>query len=169
MFQDEARFGLISDARRCWCHAPERPVCPVTISHQAEYAYAAVSIGSGQVDSLILPGVNTVCMQIFLDEIASRYPNEKLVMVLDNVGWHISEQLRIPKNMRLLPLPPYSPELNPMENIWDELREKSFHNRVFECLDQMEHHLLIALQAMEKSPDITKSISDCPWILEALN
>jgi len=169
MFQDEARFGLISDARRCWCHAPERPICPVTISHQAVYAYAAVSIGSGQVDSLILSGVNTACMQIFLDEIASRYPHEKLVMVLDNAGWHLGNELRIPKNMRLLPLPPYSPELNPMENIWDELREKSFHNRVFEDLDQMESHLLGALQAIEKSPDITKSISDWPWILEALS
>ena len=169
MFQDEARFGLISDARRCWCHAPERPVCPVTISHQAVYTYAAVSIGSGQVDSLILPGVDTACMQIFLDEIASRYPQEKLVMVLDNAGWHLGKELRIPKNMRLLPLPPYSPELNPMENVWEALREKSFHNRVFEDLDQMEDHLLIALQEIEKSPNITKSISDRPWILEALN
>jgi len=58
IFQDEARFGLITDARRCWRHAPERPICPVTISRQAVYAYAAVSIGSGQVDSLIMPGVN---------------------------------------------------------------------------------------------------------------
>jgi len=169
MFQDEARFGLISDARRCWCHAPERPVCPVTINHQAVYAYAAVSLGSGQVDSLILPRVDTVCMQLFLDEIADRYPKEKLVMVLDNASWHRSQTLRIPKNMRLLPLPPYSPELNPMENIWDELREKSFHNRVFESLDQMEQHLLSALREIEKSPDVTKSISDWPWILQAIN
>ena len=169
MFQDEARFGLISDARRCWCHAPGRPVCPVMISHQAVYAYAAVSIGSGQVDSLILPDVNTACMQIFLNEVASRYPHEKLVMVLDNAGWHLGKRLKIPKNMRLLPLPPYSPELNPMENIWDALREKSFHNRVFEGIDQMEQHLLSALQELEKSPDTTKSISDWPWILEALN
>jgi len=168
-FQDEARFGLISDARRCWCHAPERPVCPVTISHQAVYAYAAVSIGSGQVDSLILPGVNTACMQIFLDEIASRYPYEKLVMVLDNAGWHLSKSLKVPKNMRLLSLPPYSPELNPMENIWDALRERAFHNRVFEDLDHMEQRLLSALREIEQSPDMTKSISDWPWILEAIN
>jgi transposase len=169
MFQDESRFGMISDARRCWCHAPERPVCPVTISHKAVYAYAAVSIGSGQVDSLILPRVDTFCMQIFLDEIAGRYPNEKLVMVLDKAGWHLSNNLKVPKNMRLLSLPPYSPELNPMENIWDELREKSFHNRVFESLDQMEDHLLSALRKIEASPDITKSISEWPWILKALD
>ena len=168
MFQDESRFGMISDARRCWCYAPERPVCPVTISHQAVYAYAAVSIGSGQVDSLLLPRVDTVCMQIFLDEIAGRYPNEKLVMVLDRAGWHLGNDLKVPKNMRLLSLPAYSPELNPMENIWDELREKSFHNKVFEDINQMEQHLLNAIREIEASPNITKSISDWPWILEAL-
>jgi hypothetical protein len=116
MFQDEARFGLIYDARRCWCHAPERPVCPVTISCQTVYTYAAVSI-SGQVDSLILPKVDAFCMQIFSHEIANKYSNEKLVMVLDNAGWHLNKDLKIPKNMRLVSLPPYSPELNPMENI----------------------------------------------------
>ena len=168
IFQDEAHFGLISYARCCWCHAPERPACPVTISHKAVYAYAAVSIGSGQVDSLILPDVNTACMQVFLDELASRYPHEKLVMVLDNAGWHLGKKLKIPKNMRLLPLPTYSPELNPMENIWDALREKFFHNRVFEDLAQMEQNLLNALQKIENAPSMTKSISDWPWILETL-
>ena len=129
----------------------------------------AVSIGSGQVDSLILPGVNTACMQIFLDEIANRYPHEKLVMVLDNAGWHLGKSLKVPQNMRLLSLPSYAPELNPMENVWDALREKSFHNRVFENLDHMEQHLLCALRKIEQSPDMTKSISGWPWILEAIN
>ena len=128
-----------------------------------------VCLCCGQVDSLILPGVNTTCMQIFLDEIASRYPHEKLVMVLDNAGWHLGKSLKIPKNMRLLPLPSYSPELNPMENVWDALRERSFHNRVFKDLGHMEQHLLSALREMEQSPDMTKSISDCPWILEAIS
>jgi transposase len=162
MFQDEARFGLISDARHCWCHAPERPVCPITMSHKAVYVYAAVSIGSGQVDSLILPQVDTVCMQLFLDEIAHRYPDEKLVMVLDNAGWHLGKGLEVPKNMRLLSLPPYSPELNPMENIWEDLREKSFHNKTFKDLDEMEQYLLSALYEMEASPERTKSICKRP-------
>lgn len=140
----------------------------MTISHKAVYAYGAVSIGTGQVDSLILPRVDTVCMQIFLDELACRYLNEKLVMVLDNAGWHVGKNLKIPKNMRLLPLPLYSPELNPMENIWDELREKSLHNRVFESLDEMERHLLKALHEMEASPDRTNSIASWPWVLDAL-
>ena len=95
------------------------------------------------------------------------YPHEKLVMVLDNAGWHLGKSLKVPKNMRLLSLPSYSPEL--MENVWDALREKSFHNRVFENLDHMEQHLLSALREIEQSPDMTKSISGWPWILEAVN
>ena len=87
-------------------------------------------------------------MQIFLDEITSRYQHEK--MVLDNAGWHLGKEFRVTKNMRLLLLPPYSPELNPMENVWDELREKSFHNKILENLDQIEQHLIRPLQKIEK-------------------
>jgi transposase len=111
------------------------------ICHEYTYAYGAVSIEDGQMDSLILPYVNTECMQIFLDEIASRYPRERIVMVLDGAGWHRGKELEIPKNLRLLSLPPYSPELNPMENIWEEVREKGFNNRVFASLDALEDQL----------------------------
>ena len=58
-------------------------------------------------------------MQIFLDEAASRYPDDRIVMVLDGASWHSSGDLTVPKNIRLLPLPPYSPELTPVENIWE--------------------------------------------------
>jgi transposase len=107
-------------------------------------------------------------MQIFLDIISSRYKGEKIVMVLDGAGWHKSNRLTIPKNMYLLPLPPYSPELNPVENIWEELREKGFHNRVFLGLDALEEHLLCEPQRLEKNVEITRSISSWPWIIESL-
>ncbi len=66
---------------------------------------------------MILPHVNTDCMQIFLDEVASRHPEERIVMILDGAGWHKAKSLAIPDNVRLVFLPPYSPELNPMENL----------------------------------------------------
>ena len=69
MFQDEARFGRISDTRRCWCPAPTRPVCRSMVTQEYTYAYAAAS-PDGILDSLILPHVNSDCMQIFLDEVA---------------------------------------------------------------------------------------------------
>jgi hypothetical protein len=74
----------------------------------------------------------------FLKEISERYPEEQAVMVFDVAGWHRSKRLKIPENIKLLSLPVYSPELNPVENIWKELREKYFHNRVFVSLDAAE-------------------------------
>lgn len=99
--------------------------------------YAAASPQDGRFDSLVLPRVNSGRMQIFLDEIASRYPDDNVVMVLDGAGWHKSNGFRLPGNLRLLFLPPYSPELNPQERLWDELREKHFHNRVFDSIDAL--------------------------------
>lgn len=89
-------------------------------------------------------------MQLFPDEAAARYLDDRIVMVLDGAGWHQSQERVPPANLRLLKLPPYSPELNPVEHLWDELREKSFHNLVFDSLDALEGHLEFTLREMEK-------------------
>jgi transposase len=137
------------------------------VCQEYTYAYGAVSIKDGAWDSLVLPHANTICMQIFLDEISMRYPDERIVMILDNAGWHRSNDLHVPKNMKLLPLPPYSPELNPVENIWEELREKNFSNRVFASLDALESNLLHGLKHLEDTPEITRSIAAWPWLINA--
>jgi len=168
MFQDEARFGRISDTRRCWCPKPNRPVCQAMVTHEYTYAYAAVSVADGGLDSLILPHVNGACMQVFLDEVAARHPHERIVMVLDGAGWHASNSLELPANLRLLTLPPYAPELNPVEHLWDELREKWFHNRVFDSHEALADHLETALLSMEKDPERVHSIVAWPWIIKAL-
>ncbi|SDZ18472.1 DDE superfamily endonuclease [Nitrosomonas sp. Nm33] len=124
MFQDEARFGRIADRRYCWCHRPDRPVVSAMVTQEYTYAYGAVSPLDGAFDSLVLPHVNSDCMQIFLHEIANRYPGDNVIMILDGAGWHKSKDFDLPENIRLLFLPPYSPELNPQEHLWDELREK---------------------------------------------
>jgi transposase len=167
MFQDEARFGRISQSKRCWCPKPIRPVCPTMVCQENTYAYGAVSIEDGQWDSLILPHANTHCMQIFLDEIASRYTEERIVMVLDGAGWHRGGKLVVPKNMKLLFLPSYSPELNPVENIWEELREKYFDNKVFASLDALEEQLMHSLKHLEDHPGITKSSAGWSWIINS--
>jgi transposase len=168
MFQDEARFGRIADVRRCWCPKPLRPVCQAMLTQDYTYAYAAVSVLEGELDTLILPRVNGACMQRFLEEVARRHPDDRLVMVLDGAGWHSSRSLRLPNNLRLMPLPPYSPELNPVEHLWDELREKAFHNRVFKSLDALENHLAFHLRALENNPDQVRSIVAWPWIINSL-
>lgn len=168
MFQDEARFGRISDIRYCWCPKPFRPVCRAMVTQEYTYAYAAVSVVDGVLDSLILPYVNTSCMQLFLDEVAARHATDRIVMIVDGAGWHRSEALVVPKNMRLIKLPPYAPELNPVEHLWDELREKFFHNRVFKSIDALEYHLSTSLLKMEENHQLVHSIVAWPWIISSL-
>ena len=167
MFQDEARFGRISDCRYCWAKFPLRPTVKAMLTHQYVYAYGAVSIPEGNFDSLVLPHVNSECMALFLAEVAARYPKDNIVMVLDGAGWHKSLSMPIPTNIRLLSLPPYSPELNLVEHIWDELREKCFHNRAFDSLDALEDHLVDGLLALERDQQRNKSICNWDWIIKA--
>lgn len=168
MFQDEARFGRISDVRRCWAPKPMRPLCQGMLTHEYTYAFGAVDVCTGELDSLILPHVNTGCMQIFLNEVSARHPDERIIMVIDGAGWHCSEALKAPHNIYLLKLPPYAPELNPIEHVWDELREKFFHNRVFKSLDALEDHLAGALKSMEENATTVESIVSWPWIIGSL-
>jgi transposase len=168
MFQDEARFGRISDTRQCWCPKPIRPLCRSIVTQEYTYAYAAVDVACGEMDSLILPHLNGTCMQIFLDEVAARHPQDRVIMVLDRAGWHRCKDLALPPNLRLLLLPPYSPELNPVEHLWDEIREKFFHNKVFNSLDALEDLLCTALNHMEHSPEKVRSIVAWSWIIKAV-
>jgi transposase len=138
------------------------------LTHEYTYAYAAVDVVSGELDSLILLHVNTACMQVFLDEVAARHAEQRVVMVLDGAGWHTGAELKVPTNMWLLPLPPYAPELNPVEHVWDELREKHFHNLVFNSLDALEDHLAVSLLTLENDHDRIRSIVAWPWIINAL-
>lgn len=122
---------------------------------------------TGEFDSLILPHVNTECMQLFLDEVSARHPDERIVMVIDGAGWHRCDALKPPKNIYLLKLPPFAPELNPIEHVWDELREKFFHNRVFNSLDALEDHLVLALKTLVENPVTVRPIVSWPWIIDA--
>jgi len=138
------------------------------VSQEYVYAYAAVSVADGKLDSLILPHVNSACMQLFLDEVAARHPDERLVMVLDGAGWHRASWLKLPQNIRLVFLPPYAPELNPVEHLWDEIREKAFGNLAFNTLDALESHLEAALQTLEQDHPQVKSIVGWTWIINSL-
>ena len=157
MFQDEARFGRLSRCRYCWAKFPLRPTVKAMLVHQYVYVYGAVSIPQGNFDSLVLPHVNGGCMGLYLAEISRQYPNDNILMVLEGAGWHKNKSMPIPENIRLLSLPSYSPELNPAEHLWDELREKHFHNRAFDSLD--------ALLSLENNPVLVQSICNFDCII----
>jgi transposase len=164
MFEDEARFGRISDPRRCWAPAGMRPEVEVQTVREYEYAFAAVSPHDGVLDTLVLPTVNAEAMGVFLAEVAQRHPNDLILMVLDGAGWHRAKRLQIPANLRLIPLPPWSPQLNPVEHLWDEVREKCFHNRVFASLSAVDEQLVQALRVLETDSQQVASLAGFPWI-----
>jgi transposase len=100
--------------------------------------------------------------------VGQRHPHEHIVLVLDGAGWHTGGELPPPPNMRLLSLPPYAAELNPVEHLRDEWREKRFHNRTFDSLDALEDHLEIALRDFEQDAPRIQSIVAWPRIIDAL-
>jgi transposase len=164
MFEDEARFGRISEPHRCWAPKGVRPSIPVQMAREYEYAYAAVSPHDGVLDTLVLPQVNTEAMGVFLAEVARRHADEFILMVLDGAGWHRAKRLPVPANMRLIPLPPWSPQLNPAEHVWDELREKYFANRWFATMDQLDAQLVTGLAVLEADTARIASLTGFDWI-----
>lgn len=98
MYQDEVRFGRISDTRYCWAKKPLRPWVKAMLIYPYTYAYAAVSPQDGQLDSLLLPEVNSRCRPFFLCEVAQRYSGENIVMIVDGADWHKSNALQLPDN-----------------------------------------------------------------------
>lgn len=165
MFQDEAGFGRINKPKRCWCRKGVRPNVPCHRVREYSYAYAAVAPHDGEMVSLVLPYSNTECMNIFLKEVSNRYTDDYIIMVADNAPWHKSKGLELPENIEIFPLLPYSPELNPTEHIWDEVREKGFRNELFRSLKDVEIRLCDTLLSLETDKDRVKSITGWEWIV----
>ena len=164
MFQDEGRFGLLGTPRRCWAPRRLRPVVGARLERKYLYAFSAVSPHDGVMDSLILPWVCAETMSLFLAEVACRHADEFVLMVMDQAGWHLAGDLIVPENMRLIFLPPYSPELNPAEHLWDALREACFANHVFRDLDAVEQTLADGLLALENDSSRVQSMTGFDWI-----
>lgn len=167
MFQDEARFGRLSDPRRCWAPWPLRPLVKKTLIREYVYAYAAVTPADGHLDWMLGSNMDTLTMNVFLRQVSENHPEEFVIMVLDGAPSHRSAQLEIPDNMRLLRLPPYAPELNPAERLWDELREKEFANKVFDSLDSAIVQLALGMWRLESSPPALQSLTGWEWILKS--
>lgn len=167
MFQDEARFGRINDPRRCWAPPKCRPVVNAQCVREYTYLYGALSPADGACDFLLLPSMTRACMDIFLMELSCRYPDEYILLICDGAACHQMYSATLPENIMLETLPPYCPDLNPVENIWDDMRETFFHNKAFDSMEAVESQLVDAALFYEGHPDIVKSISSWPWIMSA--
>ena len=164
LFQDEARFGRLSDHRRCWAPWPSRPTVGQQVIREYVYALAAVSPSDGKLSSLVLPWVDAETMSVFLAQTALDFPGQYCIMLLDGAGWHRAKALRIPQSMRLIALPPYSRELNPVEHLWDHLRENYFGNRVLPSLTAVTDLLCQGLRDLDQQPQQFKSLTCFEWI-----
>jgi transposase len=164
MTQDEGRFGRISDLRTCWAPKGIRPKIRKQIVRTFVYVYAAVCMALGKMTSLILPYANTEMMNLFLEEVSKDFKDYFVIMLVDGAGWHRSGGLKIPENIRLIYQPSHSPELNPVEHVWEELREKHLPNKVFRSLDAVERALCDGLCKLHDNPEKLRSMTNFEYL-----
>jgi len=164
LFEDEGRFGRISDHRRCWAPLPTRPIVGSQIVREYVYGFFAVSPFDGRCSALILPWSDNYTMSVFLKHTSEIFRKDFCVMFLDKASWHTTRQLKIPANIRLIPLPPHSPELNPVEHVWEYLRENFFGNKIFSSLDAVADSLFEGLRSLVLNAEVLKSLTNYHWL-----
>ena len=164
MFQDEAGFGRINKPKYCWCFKGMRPVVPCHHIREYRYAYGAVEPLTGESFFLIMPYANTDCMRVFLQKLSEEYPDDYILLVCDRATWHTAKFLEIPENIELFFLPSATPEMNPVEQIWKEIRKRGFRNEIFQTLDKVVDRLCDTICSL--THDTIKSITGRDWIAQ---
>lgn len=163
-FEDEARFGRMNKIQRCWTLRGLQVKVKQQQIREFIYAFSALCPETGDLTSLILPKADTDAMNIFLKALAKKYATQRIVLCMDKAGWHTTNALEVPPNIILWYLPPYSPELNPVELLWRQIRLNYFNNKSFETLDEVEQVLALGLKTWAKDKISVKRLSQFPWI-----
>ena len=135
-FQDETRVGQQGSISRTWYIKGERPRLVKQQQFLSAYIYGAVCPAKNKSSAIFATEVNAEIMQIHLDYLSKEIEGHAVV-IMDRAGWHCSKDLQVPKNMTILHLPPYSPELNGSENGWQIIKSTSLKNRVFKTVDEI--------------------------------
>jgi transposase len=163
-FQDEARVGQQGTLTRLWARKGSRPRAPKDCRYAWAYIFGAVCPGRATGAALVMPHANTEAMNAHLAEISSHVtPGAHAILVLDGAGWHSSKSLVVPQNITLMPLPPYSPELNPVENLWQYLRQNHLANRVFDSYEDIVTVCCDAWNKLIAMPQRLASITRREW------
>ena len=164
-FMDEARVGQKGRLCHRWWLRGRRPPGRRDKRFEWAYLFAAVEPGTGADVALVLPEATTTTMNLFLAEFAASLPADvHAVLVLDGAGWHGARALAVPPNVTLVPLPPYSPELNPVERVWLYLRERFLSLRVFADYRAIVDACCDAWNRLVAEPERLRSLCDQPWI-----
>jgi transposase len=163
-FQDEARLGQKNGRTRLWARTGTRPRLPADQRYANAYLFGAICPRRGTGAALMLPAANAEAMQLHLDEI-SRHVARKAhaVVLMDRAGWHSTNRLKVPKNLTIILLPSRSPELNPVENVWQYLRQNWLSNRVFDTYEDILQAGCEAWNRLIDQPQTIVSIGMRDW------
>lgn len=161
-WQDEARIGQQGTLTRIWAERGSRPRAPRDQRYTWAYLFGAICPARGVGAAWVVPKADAWSMNLHLREISHQVvPGAHAVVVLDGAGWHqTGGQLSIPDNISLLKLPPYSPELNPQENVWQFLRQNQLANRVYDNYEDIVDACCKAWNDLMALPEQIRSIGN---------
>jgi transposase len=163
-FADEARVGQKNKITRRWARRGTRPSAPKDQRTSSAYIFGAICPAEGKGAGLVLPRCTSEAMTLHLAEISQAVaPGAHALVLLDQAGWHLSKRLVIPDNVTLMPLPAKAPELNPVENVWQFLRENWLSNRVFPSYEAILDHCCAAWNKLTDQPWRIMSIGLRDW------
>ena len=163
--QDESRVGQQGTLTHVWAQRGSRPQRIRQTAYKWGYLFGAVNPQTGASSALISPTVSTALMSDHLRMICEEAGEDRhVVLVLDGAGWHHSKSLVVPKDMTLLFLPPYSPELNAIERLWAYLKSHYLSNRVYSDEAEIDAALREAWNALD--PERIKSVTSTAWIAD---
>ncbi len=163
-FQDEARIGQKNGRVRIWAKTGTRPRLPADQRYQNTYLFGAICPKRGIGAALVLPIANTQAMQLHLDEISKHVARKAHgVVLMDRAGWHATGKLQVPENLTIILLPSKSPELNPVENVWQYLRANWLSNWVFETYEDIVDAACEAWNKLIERPETITSIGLRKW------
>jgi len=163
-FQDEARVGQKNGLVYQWAKKGSRPRQPKDQRYASCYIFGAVCPARDVGAALVMPYADTEAMQKHLDEISKCVrPKAHAVILMDGAGWHKAGDLVIPENMSFMFIPPYSPELNPVENVWQFLRQTYLSNQIFEDYDKIVDACCNAWNSLRKETGRITSITSRKW------
>ena len=148
--QDESRFGLLPVSSRRITLPGIKPIANIDYTFENLYLYGAVEPITGESFFLEMPWLNSICFQLFIDKFAKTFPETLNILVLDNGRFHQAKSLQLPDNIVLLFLPPYSPELNPIERLWQDIKAKLFQHTL-ESIEEMQDKITQILRSYTKT------------------
>ena len=163
-FQDEARIGQKNGLTRLWARKGTRPRQPADQRYANAYLFGAICPATGKGAGLVMPDANTNAMQAHLNVISAQVAHGACaVLLLDRAGWHTTKRLKFPRNIVPVLLPSRAPELNPVENIWQFLRQNWLSARVFENYNAIVDAACKAWNKLIAMPERIISIGSRDW------